>query len=531
MSKPFLTFSQTMSITESLLEQLPDRALDKLKQFDRFWESYRQPSQKTPNLVEESNNLLSGTECDVAIAGGTLGIIIGCALQRRGWQVVLFEKGILRGRVQEWNIARRELQVLLDLELLNEQELESAIDTEYNPGRIGFGGGKDIWVRDVLNLGVNPIVLLELLKQKFLDAGGSIWEQTELHKTIVHADGVAVYLQQNQTPICLKARLLLDVMGHFSAIATQSRQGNRPDGICMVVGSCAQGIPAKDYGDLFYSFTPIQNACQYFWEAFPAQDGRTTYLFTYADLDPDRPSFYQLFEDYFHWLPQYQDVDIRELRLQRVLYGFFPSYKRSPLQPQWHRILQVGDSSGSQSPLSFGGFGALIRHLSRLTEGICEALQWNLLSRQDLCLLQPYQPNLSVTWLFQQAMRIPVNQQYHPQAINDLLAVAFQTMENLGDRTLKPFLQDVIQFPALSQTMFGMLLADPILVAKIAKRVGLPALLDWMKHFVMLGGYSLSDRFSKSWASSIPNLLPEQQYALNCQINAWKYGSGMDYEN
>ena len=156
-------------------------------------------------------------------------------------------------------------------------------------------------------------------------------------------------------------------------------------------------------------------------------------------------------------------------------------------------------------------------------------MQWNLLKQRDLQLLQPYQPNISVTWLFQQAMRIPMDKEYPPQAINDLLRVAFKTMDKLGDRTLKPFLQDVIQFPALSQTMIGMLLADPVLVLKIAKRVGLPALLDWTRHCVLLGGYDLSDRLSKSWNQGIKNLLPEQQYALNCQLNAWKYGSGMDY--
>ena len=36
---------------------------------------------------------------------------------------------------------------------------------------------------------------------------------------------------------------------------------------------------------------------------------------------------------------------------------------------------QVGDASGIQSPLSFGGFGALTRHLGRLTTAITEALQ------------------------------------------------------------------------------------------------------------------------------------------------------------
>ncbi len=521
-----------MSITDLMLDQLPDNAVSKLQKFDRFWEAYRQQPQKTPTIVDENKSLLSDNHCDIAIAGGTLGIIIGCALQRRGWQVVLFEKGILRGRAQEWNIARRELEVLLELELLNELELESAIATEFNPARIGFLGGQDIWVRDVLNLGVDPIVLLDILKQKFLEKGGQIWEHTELKKAIVHPDGVAIHLlQENQGTLCLQSRLLIDAMGHFSPIAAQSRKGNSPDGICMVVGSCAKGIPPKDFGDLFYTFTPIQNAYQNFWEAFPARDGRTTYLFTYADLHPNRPNFYQLFEEYFHWLPQYQDVDLQELQLQRVLYGFFPSYKRSPLQTQWDRILQVGDSSGSQSPLSFGGFGAMIRHLERLSDGISEALQWNLLSRRDLRLLQPYQPNLSVTWLFQQAMRLPIGKTCDPQAINDLLAVAFQTMGNLSDRTLKTFLQDVVQFPTLSQTMIGMMLADPVLVAKIAARVGLPALIDWSQHFIQLGSYDLCNRLSHNWANGIRNLLPEQQYALNCQINAWKYGSGMDYSD
>jgi hypothetical protein len=33
---------------------------------------------------------------------------------------------------------------------------------------------------------------------------------------------------------------------------------------------------------------------------------------------------------------------------------------------------QVGDASGIQSPLSFGGFGSITRHLKRLTDGIIQ---------------------------------------------------------------------------------------------------------------------------------------------------------------
>jgi len=37
--------------------------------------------------------------------------------------------------------------------------------------------------------------------------------------------------------------------------------------------------------------------------------------------------------------------------------------------------------------------------------------------------------------------------------INQLLSVVFLEMSQLGERVLKPFLQDVVQFPALTQTL------------------------------------------------------------------------------
>jgi hypothetical protein len=47
--------------------------------------------------------------------------------------------------------------------------------------------------------------------------------------------------------------------------------------------------------DLIYTTTDIREDYQgqYFWEAFPAGSGptdRTTYMFTYMDADPSRPT-------------------------------------------------------------------------------------------------------------------------------------------------------------------------------------------------------------------------------------------------
>jgi hypothetical protein len=208
----------------------------------------------------------------VVIAGGTLGILLGAALARRGWRVILIERGILRGREQEWNTSRQELQVLLELELLTPTEWEAIQVTHYPSGRIGFGEGPTWWVEGVLNVGVDPVGLLEFLKQHFLDWGGQVREQTGFLSATVHPDGIRIQTTAGQ----LSAQLLVDAMGHRSPIVAQARQGQPPDSVCLVVGSCAQGLPDQPTGDLFYSFTPAQNGYQPFWEAFPARDGRTT---------------------------------------------------------------------------------------------------------------------------------------------------------------------------------------------------------------------------------------------------------------
>jgi lycopene cyclase CruP len=511
-----------MTLTEEILKELPGDVLGGLRRADHLLTSLREDTASAPQAVKQSQLPLGVVDWDVVISGGTLGILIGCALAQLGWRVALIERGVLRGREQEWNISRQELEVFVELNLLSAAELEQAIATQYNPARISFLNGPELWVRDVLNIGVDPVFLLETLKQRFLAAGGCLFENTPFQGAVVHPDGLMVEAGEG-----FKTRLLLDVMGHFSPVVQQVRQGQKPDGVCLVVGSCAQGFPRNDAGDLLVSFTPLQNQCQYFWEAFPARDGRTTYLFTYMDAHPDRLGLEALFEDYLRLLPEYQGVELAQLQLQRALFGFFPAYRQSPLRSPWSRILPIGDSSGNQSPLSFGGFGAMVRHLKRLTFGIHEALQTDQLSSQALALLVPYQPNLSVTWLFQRAMSAGVEQKVAPEQINQLLSVVFLEMNQLGDPVLKPFLQDVVQFPALTQTLLKTALAHPVLVARIIPQVGLGNLLDWLVHYVNLGAYSalfwLSQRLL-AWVK----MPPVPQYYCHRWIEAWKYGSGWD---
>ena len=183
-------------------------------------------------------------------------------------------------------------------------------------------------------------------------------------------------------------------------------------------------------------------------------------------------------EDYWRLLPTYQKSiknPEKDLDIQRILFAYFPTYRDSPLQPQWSRVLAVGDASGIQSPLSFGGFGALTRHLDRIGTALSEAIDGDLLHKDDLGLINAYTPNLSAAWMFQKAMSIRMGQGVDPKFINRLLATNFKIMDDMGQRTIKPFLQDVIRFDGLVGSLSRSFVADPTFMPKIVAHVGIPA--------------------------------------------------------
>lgn len=51
-----------------------------------------------------------------------------------------------------------------------------------------------------------------------------------------------------------------------------------------------------------------------------------------------------LLDRYFELLPGYQSCSLADLKIKRVLFGGFPCYSRSPLQPQFDRIIQANHS-------------------------------------------------------------------------------------------------------------------------------------------------------------------------------------------
>ncbi|XP_065873734.1 uncharacterized protein [Euphorbia lathyris] len=519
---------------------------DALKRLDQIWSgicSAQSGSQEPQQIVSSvpfvsSNSDLTdkaGDKFDVVVCGGTLGIFIATALSAKGLRVCIVERNILKGREQEWNISKKELLELVEVAILSEDDIEQATSVKFNPNRCGFEDKGEIWVEDVLNLGVSPAKLIEIMKKRFTSSGGVILEGYSVSSICVFEDAAVLQLTEGKT---LSSRLIIDAMGNFSPVVKQIRRGRKPDGVCLVVGSCGRGFKDNSTSDVIYSSSSMKkigdSQIQYFWEAFPAGSGptdRTTYMFAYINPQPGSPKLEELLEDYWDLMPKYQGVSLDDLEILRVIYGIFPTYCDSPLPAAFDRVLQFGDASGIQSPVSFGGFGSLTRHLGRLTTGILEAINGDFLDAYSLSLLNPYMPNLSASWLFQRAMSAKQQSNVYPEFVNDLLHVNFLSMQRLGDQVLRPFLQDVVQFEPLAKTLGLVMLTKPQIIPSIFKQVGILVLLEWFGHFFMLSSYTFLSSFVDPAIRPLLNGFPlKSRYEWNRRLEAWKYGSGLDFK-
>ncbi|KAL3349947.1 hypothetical protein AABB24_022816 [Solanum stoloniferum] len=519
----------------SALKRL-DQLLSKICSASAVVEEPQKVVSSVPGSVKDSEHVGNLEEVfDVIVCGGTLGIFIATALSSKGLRVGVVERNVLKGREQEWNISRKELLELVEVGVLTEDDIEEATAASFNPNRCGFEGKGDIWVQGILNLGVSPVKLVEIVKDRFDSLGGVTFEGYSVSNISVYQDAAVLQLKEGKT---LFSRLIIDAMGNFSPIVKQIRCGRKPDGMCLVVGTCCRGFKENSTSDVIFSSATAkevgQSLVQYFWEAFPAGSGpidRTTYMFTYVDPQPGSPQLEELLEDYWDLMPKYQGVSFDDLEILRIIFGIFPTYRDSPLPAAFDRILQFGDASGIQSPVSFGGFGSLTRHLGRLTTGIYEALEGNFLDSKSLSMLNPYMPNLSSSWLFQRAMSAKKQSNVPPDFINELLFANFISMQKLGDPVLRPFLQDVIQFGPLVKTLGLITLTRPQIIPSIFKQVGIPVLLEWFGHFIMLGYYTFLSTFLDPTIRPLIESFPaKMRYEWKRGLEAWQYGAGLDYK-
>lgn len=452
-----------------------------------------------------------GDRFDVVIAGGGLSLVYAAALAQAGLRVAVFDRRAIGCGHREWNISRRELAPLCESGLFTKDEVQALVRMQYRIGICRFGAGADHPVRDVLDCVVDAEALLRALRDKAQAAGATLIPHHDLAGYRVGSDGVVIAItpiEESRQRRYLQARLLVDALGAQSPHAAFDllcpTVGGIMDNLCL--GSAHDELD-PEVGEILVTTEGVQDGEQHIWEGFPAPaesdphvDARpssalvpspdpsqpasqpasrrmTIYLFYYqrsqriADrLASGEQPLLALYERFFATLPRYKRG---ALQLVRPTYGYIPGYTRlhpMPTSPR-DRVFLVGDAAARHSPLTFCGFGSMIRSFWPITQGLLRAVRSDALTQRQLTTLWQDPPALQVMGGLTLMMMPPPAQTTDqttadPDWINRLLDTAFGVLASFGQEAYAAFLQDRVDAATFTRFMFATAQKQPAVYHK-----------------------------------------------------------------
>jgi lycopene cyclase CruA len=248
--------------------------------------------------------------------------------------------------------------------------------------------------------------------------------------------------------VTITGRLLIDGLGASSPHAAF-------DLCCPTVGGVLSGLDAGDgplevdplLGEILVTTEDVEEDRQHIWEGFPGPGGRfTAYLFYYTEPArlPEHPLL-ELYERFFIARPRYKRG---AARLDKATYGFIPAYSRlrpMPTAPR-DRVILVGDAAGRHSPLTFCGFGSMIRSFGPVAEALRARLDDDRLDRRSLSSVWREPAGLQVMGGLTLMMVPGRATGRDPKQVNRLLDAAFASLAELGNETYAAFVRDEIGF-------------------------------------------------------------------------------------
>lgn len=408
---------------------------------------------------------------DVALLGGGLSLLVASLLAQRGLRVAVFDRAQVGVAHREWNASWQELLQLCAVGFCNTVELQSLVLAQYDRGICRWHGGRTTEVRGVLDCAVDAGALLQLARRKAIEAGVSLFDGA-------HAGLAAA------GPCCVQVRCDWELQTHGSAPASAeggpggapSMRGRKAGGaqpnrelvhagvvldgrgarspyahtdlVCPTVGGVLEGLeegPGPDcidprVGEILVSTEDVEEGRQHLWEAFPNRPGQTAvYLFYYARREQVQAGALQaLYGRFFARLPQYKRG---RARLVRPTFGFIPGWSRlspGPRSPH-RRVMLLGDAAARHSPLTFCGFGAMLRSLAPVVQAVEATLRDS--NRPSLAAAVDDRPVHAGTGALAMLMA-RADELEQPAALNRLLDVAFWTLQEMGQEAYASLLKD-----------------------------------------------------------------------------------------
>ena len=492
------------------LTQLQDgeKHLNRIIELDRYWEHV----QKVPprDAVLPGNKLSEGVEIsgeyDIFYAGGTLGLLHAAVMaERYGHRIMLIDKHVSGKSTRDWNISRKELDNLEEAGVFSSEEIEAFIVRKYRTGWVEFfvekSRRKRLYMDGVLDCAVDADRLLGAVKQKILAEEGSvILDRTTFRCCYQFPDHIIVEVVGPQGEVFFfRAKVLVDVMGVLSPIAMQLNKGRSQTHVCPTVGTIASGFRDVDYdvGEILVSTeqadTSAGSGRQLIWEGFPASGKQyVTYLFFYDAIDSENDkTLLGLFETYFQKLPDYKDLS-DDFRVHRPVFGIIPAYSHGGFTREREiaddRIVLFGDAASLGSPLTFCGFGSMVRNLPRLAGALDRALAKGSLMRADLEKISSYEPNVASMANLMKYMCYDA-QTDTPGFVNELMNEVMIVLDALPQRYRQTMFRDEMRLDDFVTLLLKVAWRYPKVLKATYDKLGIDGSVSFIKN---LAGWALS---------------------------------------
>lgn len=431
------------------------------------------PSRPRPRPAEQA-------DFDVILAGGGLSLLLAPALARRGLKVAVLDRGRIGAVHREWNASRPELAPLVAEGIVDAVELESLIVAQYREGVCRWHGGGSYAVRGVLDVAIDAHGLLSRARASAEAHGVVLLDHHLIEAEAGGASAITVSVRGAAGGAFeLSGKILVDARGARSPYASA-------DLVCPTVGGVLRGLDEgvgptlldPEVGDILATTEHCEEGRQHVWESFPGRPHESTvYLFYYAEagqLPPQALSL--LFARFFATRPRFKRG---EATLLRPTFGFIPGWSRlvSAPRPSERRVLLFGDAAARHSPLTYCGFGALLRSFGPAADAIQALLEGPpaRLTAPLPGLLADEPIHLGTGALSAMMARPPRD----PGAMNALLDAAFLSLSELGEEPFRALLQDRMPLPAFVDFLRRTARRRPQVYREVFGQLGAGRALRW----------------------------------------------------
>jgi lycopene cyclase CruA len=232
---------------------------------------------------------------------------------------------------------------------------------------------------------------------------------------------------------------------------------------------------------------------QLIWEGFPAKgDEYITYLFFYDKVDsPNDKSLLGLFEAYFRKLPEYKKPGAN-FTIHRPVYGIIPAYFHDGAGctrvVSDDRIALVGDAASLASPLTFCGFGSVVRNLGRMTSGLDRVMREGRLGAAELARISAYEPNVATMANLMKYMCYDPETD-DPGFVNEMMNEVMIVLDEMPQHYRQAMFRDEMKVDELVTVMLKVAWRYPKILKATWDKLGVGGSVGFMKN---LAGWAMS---------------------------------------